>query len=664
MMRIKLALAVLLTGCLLVPSLWSRVQSQRGQGVRIKVENGQEIDLYAESHALVIGVRKYTNGWSELPGAENDAEAIRDLLQRQGFEVTVSRSPTKAPLYEALDTFINERGFDRNNRLLIYFAGHGHTEKFSDGRELGYIVPADAPRPERDLKTFNRLAFSMDEIEAAAKKIISKHALFVFDSCFSGSIFDIRGESNAPAEIESKTAYPVRMFITAGNRNQSVPDASIFRRYFVRAFEQREGDSNGDGFITGEELGNYLVRRVAIDSKNAQTPQYGKIRDVELNAGDIVFALPRREVPRPNSTPGSDTGTIELQMWQSAERGNELSDYEEYLKKYPQGSFAGMARNRIDRLRAAATNTTSATPNTVPSTRMSVAGVPLVAMSFETAEVDERGKIIKRWQEQRWGYMEDLGNGVMLEMIEISEGEFLMGEDTGGAAEFTKECLRYGVSKGNCAYYVKSQRPQRRVQMNGYLMGKYEVTQRQWKAVMGGLPPAMSDLPAEFISDDLPVVMVSWHDVQIFLQRLGKGYRLPSEAEWEYAARAGRRIAYAFGPTISPAVVNYDGNYPYGQSSKGENRGRPVAVGSLRLANGWGLFDMHGNVMEWCEDDWHDSYNGAPRNGLAWISDRRSNRILRGGSWGGYAIDCRSAFRGESWPGHFSANVGFRLVRS
>src|SRR5262245_43365954 len=312
-MRMKLTLTVLLLGGLLIPPSLLRVHSQRGQGVRVKVETGQEIDLYDESHALVIGVKKYANGWRELPGAEKDAEAIGALLRRQGFEVTVVLSPTAAQLNDALSAFISDHGLQERNRLLVFFAGHGHTEALADGRELGYIVPADAPLPERNPQLFSRRAVSMNEIEAKALSIRSKHALFVFDSCFSGSIFETsRSERNVPPEIESKTAAPVRMFITAGTKNQTVPDESIFRLYFVRAFEQRDGDLNKDGFITGEELGMYLAGRVASDSRDTQTPRYGKIKDARLNLGDIVFALPRREVsqPTPTSSLPSDSCAI------------------------------------------------------------------------------------------------------------------------------------------------------------------------------------------------------------------------------------------------------------------------------------------------------------------------------------------------------------------
>jgi hypothetical protein len=358
-MRMKLILIALSFGGLLVPALWSLAQAQRGQGTRIKVKTGQEIDLYDESHALVIGVRKYANGWRELPGAERDAEAVGAVLRKQGFQVTVALNPTATQLNDALSAFISDQGLQERNRLLLYFAGHGHTEALADGRELGYIVPADAPLPDRNPQLFSRRAISMDEIEAKALRIRSKHAMFVFDSCFSGSIFEVRAERYVPPEIESKIAAPVRMFITAGTKNQTVPDDSVFRRYFVRAFEQGEGDLNRDGFITGEELWMYLAGRVGSDSRETQTPRYGKIRNARLNLGDIVFVLPGGASPAPQAiatppdapAPKVDPAALELALWQSADRSNDIADYEEYLRLYPQGSFAGMARNRVAKLR-------------------------------------------------------------------------------------------------------------------------------------------------------------------------------------------------------------------------------------------------------------------------------------------------------------------------
>src|SRR5262249_16249243 len=135
------------------------------------------------------------------------------------------------------------------------------------------------------------------------------------------------------------------------------------------------------------------------------------------------------------------------------------------------------------------------------------------------------------------------------------------------------------------------------------------------------------------------------------------------EAEWEYAARAGTKTPFAFGPTITPKIVNYKGNYPYGSAPKGAYRQKTVEVGSLGVANAFGLSDIHGNVWEWCEDVWHDDYTSATSDGSAWLSGGDSTRrVLRGGSWDSYGRNCRSALRGRDGAGVRDLYSGFRVV--
>ena len=208
--------------------------------------------------------------------------------------------------------------------------------------------------------------------------------------------------------------------------------------------------------------------------------------------------------------------------------------------------------------------------------------------------------------------------------------------------------------------------PQHPVTLPQFEIGKHEVTQRLWRAVMG-------TNPSRFKGDDLPVESVSWNEAQEFCRRLSEklglngsnGYRLPSEAEWEYAARAGTTTPFAFGQNIDPGIVNYDGNYPYGDAAKGLYRQKTVPVGSLGRANGWGLFDLHGNVWEWVEDQYHGNYNGAPSDGRAWTGlAGGSYRVIRGGGWYGFAVYCRSARRDRIDPGSRFAVLGFRLLRT
>jgi formylglycine-generating enzyme required for sulfatase activity len=210
--------------------------------------------------------------------------------------------------------------------------------------------------------------------------------------------------------------------------------------------------------------------------------------------------------------------------------------------------------------------------------------------------------------------------------------------------------------------------PQHQVTVPDFFMGRYEVTQAQYEAVMG-------TNPANFQGANNPVEQVSWEDAQEFCRRLsqltGRTYRLPTEAEWEYAARAGTTTPFSYGESITPAVVNYDGNYPYGNAPQGEYRRTTIAVNTL-YPNAWGLYHIHGNVWEWVQDQYRDSYSNKPSNlvsdgSIPWITNtnvlpENDRRVLRGGSWVFSARDARSAIRVRSWAVVRVNDDGFRVV--
>jgi formylglycine-generating enzyme required for sulfatase activity len=233
--------------------------------------------------------------------------------------------------------------------------------------------------------------------------------------------------------------------------------------------------------------------------------------------------------------------------------------------------------------------------------------------------------------------IENLGNGVKLEMIKVPSGEFLMGTVE---SETTSR---------------ENERPQHLVRVPSFYMGKYPVTQEQYLAII-------NSNPAQFTGKNLPVENVSWNEAQDFCKVLTtitqRKYRLPSEAEWEYACRAGTNTSYCFGDTITTKLANYNGTQG-GAGMKGDYQNRTSAVGSFP-PNGFGLYDMHGNVWEWCEDTWHDNYNGAPQDGSAWIGSY--SQVLRGGSWFANSSACRSAYRGRENAADFDAYIGFRVV--
>ena len=260
---------------------------------------------------------------------------------------------------------------------------------------------------------------------------------------------------------------------------------------------------------------------------------------------------------------------------------------------------------------------------------------------FETVTVNARGEIIKREPHQADIFVEDLGRGVELEMVSIPGGSFLMGSPE-------NEDKRDG-----------SESPQHRVNVPPFFLGKYPVTQKQYQAVM-------VNNPSDFKGANRPVDRVSWNDATDFCwllsQRTKKFYRLPSEAEWEYACRAGTTAPFYFGETITTDLVNYDGKGTYGSAPKGVWRGETTDVDNLP-PNAFGLYDMHGNVWEWCQDVWHENYHGAPTDGSAWESGGDSYiRLLRGGSWLNDPWDCRCAFRISLHRDSRYDHWGFRVV--
>ncbi|MEB3242428.1 MAG: formylglycine-generating enzyme family protein [Cyanobacteriota bacterium] len=278
---------------------------------------------------------------------------------------------------------------------------------------------------------------------------------------------------------------------------------------------------------------------------------------------------------------------------------------------------------------------------------------PAAAAGASTAEPWQ----ILRWQTRQLAYRETLAKGVELTLLRIPAGRFWIGAPEG--------------EEGS----LESERPVHAVELGEFLLGRTPVTQAQWRAVAQWQPETgqrwsrrLESEPSTFTGENRPVVNVSWHDAMEFCRRLrqrtGKHYRLPSEAQWEYACRAGTTTPFHFGETISTELANYNGNYSYGSGNKGESPLQTTDVASFP-ANAWGLHDMHGNVWEWCADHWHDEYGKQPPvDGGPWLDDQaegRQRRLLRGGSWNILPVNCRSAYRGRNRQSYRNYVVGFRV---
>ncbi len=270
---------------------------------------------------------------------------------------------------------------------------------------------------------------------------------------------------------------------------------------------------------------------------------------------------------------------------------------------------------------------------------------------FKTITVNNKAKVLKTETKQAQYFTENLDNNIALEMVAIPSGTFIMGSSD--------------------RKHSNREKPSHRVKIHNFFMGKYPVTQAQWR-VVAHLPRVKQDLdtdPSHFQGHNRPVENISWYDAVEFCDRLskytGREYRLPSEAEWEYACRAGTTTAFHFGKTLTPDLAIYGSNrnnWTRIEYSSNNPTSRP------KPANHFGLFDMHGTVWEWCADSWHVNYDNAPTNGSAWIDNNKKMNsfkpqfVVRGGSWGKPLENCSSSYRQSESPEYRSEYNGFRVV--
>lgn len=260
-------------------------------------------------------------------------------------------------------------------------------------------------------------------------------------------------------------------------------------------------------------------------------------------------------------------------------------------------------------------------------------------IEFESVTVDARGEVVARTRHSAEQFTEEIGRSVSLDMIIIPAGTFQMGSRQ---------------HEGN-----PDEHPQHFVTIKSFMMGKFLVTQGQWKAIVGKLPPC------RFKGASLPVERISWEDAQKFCKRLskktGRNYRLPSETQWEYACRAGTTTPFSFGETLTSDIANFNGEHIF----KDEPRGlyfHSTSEGGKFPPNAFGLYDMHGNLMEWCADNWIDDYRMSLRDGSDYQMIDNPYRVVRGGSWHDNPQLCRSAARIRVAQSDAEEYIGFRVV--
>lgn len=604
--------------------------------IKVRTNTSKEIDLYKASYALVIGNGNYKY-WNPLPGALRDVEEVKDALETHGFNVTLKTDLNKAEFERALAEFVLEHGKDEGNRLLFYYAGHGHTRKAASGQDLGYLVMVDASESATDEIGFEVASIDMSLFLTQAEKIYSRHALFMFDSCFSGAIFNIRNELQIPEGIFNNIIEPVRQFITAGGAGEVVPDYSYFKQAFLDLIQGHVREPFPDGYITGEELGYYLKNEVPKHNKT-QHPQYGKIRDPNLDKGDFVFVLPKTS----NSSRELETLTTLT------------------VTSVPIGA-------------------------TIYVDDTAIGTTPMLSYQIDTG--------IRRKKEVEIG-LELSGYKSLVRMVNLTGGqpftwnvsleEMLAQPDIPPAIVGKDKAEMVLIPAGRFhTTWHEIEMYSLDLYVDTFYMDKYEVTNAQYKKFIDNNPQWQKNrIPDKYHNgsyldywddnnyptgkDDYPVTHVSWYSAMAYAAWAGK--RLPTEAEWDRAARGGLVDQnYPWGDSIDPSKANYDGNFD-----------GPTSVGNYP-ANGYGLYDMSGNVWEWCLDE-HD-YDIAPSGRmythikpiaateieilLAGFTNVKSSteRVLRGGSWDNFSYDVQVGRRHGLEPTFAYGKLGFRCAR-
>ena len=622
----RLGFWLVLLSLILAGSHSALAQTKGVQRIDVKTQTGETIPLYQQSHALLIGISDYTNGWPDLTAIPDELAEVKRALEANGFNVELQLNLDSAGLNNAFKDFIDKYGYEAENRLLFFFSGHGDTLD-----DEGYLVPADAPNSNLDPIGFKRKALSMIDILAWSRKMDAKHALFLFDSCFSGTVFKTRALPAVPPAITHATQRKVRQYITAGDAGQEVPAKSTFTPMFVDALDYRKGDLNQDGYITGAELGLHLSQELPnyIDNQN---PQYGKIRDYGLSQGDFVFQL--ASIP---TVPDKDIAVL------------------------PQGPT---------KVRLAV----KSTPLDAQVRIMNIVPVYQPGIELEPGRYDIEVSKPDYVTYRQWHELEAGDQVLNIELVSsvpsLSSPANITLSDSTPRSRSLQDSLKYGgkgpemvLIKGGC-YQMGSPRDeegrdsdeeQHDICVEDFYIGKYEVTFAEYDAFAEA---TSREKPGDegWGRGNRPVINVSWFDAVAYLEWLseqtGKQYRLPTEAEWEYAARAETPTPFHFGNTINTSQANFGGSL-----------GKTVPVGQYE-ANAWGLHDVHGNVWEWTCSEYVGKYGGQEKRCISNNDANSVQLVFRGGSRTFEPAGMRSANRDWLRPSSRYFLLGFRAARS
>jgi formylglycine-generating enzyme required for sulfatase activity len=521
-------------------------------------------------------------------------DEVNEGLSGMGFEVTRVSDPRSDQLRNAFQDFINAHGYGAGNRLLFFYSGHGHSR---DNGTKGYLVPTNAPDPRRDETGFLRTALPMSQIHAWCRQMEAKHALFLFDSCFSGSVFRTKALPDTPPHITASTSKPVRQFISAGSADQQVPAKSVFQPLFLRGL-RGAADLSRDGYITGTELGLYLSQEVP-QYDRGQTPQFGKMRDPDLDEGDFVLVSPASGPTAVTPPAPPERPRVSPIVLPEAER---------LLQELMQPDATDARRRAI-------------------GIRLSDLGDPRPGVGVRSGVPD-------------------------VEWVSVSPGGSV---DIAGSRKSVSPfyIARHEVTYGQYEAFVEASDGFDNPQWWQGMPSKYRPPNKELNAQKNSLLNA----PRENVSWYQAVAFTRWLSARLKAKNASVSAggvrvsgvdweaRLPTEWEWQWAAQGGsKKRGYPWG------------SWRAGRANAAQVLDSTTAVGMYpEGAAASGALDMSGNVWEWCLNKYESPYSTA-------VDTSNDYRALRGGSFFDSREGAACAVRDPASPPNARVSgLGFRV---
>jgi formylglycine-generating enzyme required for sulfatase activity len=633
---------VILIGCLLGIGFrpWQPedlLAQTRARDMRVAA-SGEVTQLPERSkrYALIVGVDRYQDPQvTPLVGAGNDARSLRAALTRYGgfpddhvilltSDQPAGSQPTRGVILRKLS---NLRAVVPKDGLLLFsFAGHGIQR---EGR--AYLLASDS-QVNGDLDLLEDTAINVSsQVRDRVEETGIGQVIFILDAC-----------RNEPGSGRSGTDNPlsegfVKQF-SFDSRNRDVSAFVILYASEIghRAYEYVE---KKQGYFSW-----FLVEAL----RGAAANERG-----EVTLGGVIDYLQEKVPQRVALDLGKGKAQKPFAVIEGFKANDLVLSFVPQMTRVTQNLPVGRGEN-LPQPQLPPVTQKPAKPAEVRPSVPKVAPARLQTFQFETISVDSAGRVVNQ-REAKADYFAEPNIG--LEMVSIPGGTYPMGLGRSELALMGSQPVARSLSLDP----IETMQPQRFVSLDSFFISRYEVTQAQWQ-IVSNLPKVGRELsrdPSYIKGNQLPVDQVSWEDANEFCNRLtrstGRRYRLPTEAEWEYACRAGTTSLFHFGDKLAPDLANY-------RVSSVDAMAGPTPVGSKGVANRFGLFDMHGNVQEWCLDTWHANYAGAPSDGRAWEGGDANSRVLRGGAWTSEAVACASAVRVKGSVTLRARSVGFRVV--